>query len=68
MTFKVGDVVRLNSGGPEMTVSHADADPITDGKVWLAWFNGSSICNTAFWPSCLTLVKSVKPEDDEGVT
>ncbi|OJX65817.1 DUF2158 domain-containing protein [Magnetospirillum sp. 64-120] len=37
MAFKVGDIVQLKSGGPEMTVVTVDQD----GKgVWAAWFAG----------------------------
>ena len=32
-TFKVGDVVRLNSGGPAMTVSDQDKEMVT-----VSWF------------------------------
>jgi uncharacterized protein YodC (DUF2158 family) len=34
MTFKVGDVVVLNSGGPEMTVEALSGD-----RVVCCWFN-----------------------------
>jgi uncharacterized protein YodC (DUF2158 family) len=32
--FKAGDVVRLKSGGPKMTVTGMDAE-----KVWVSWFD-----------------------------
>lgn len=34
--FQVGDVVRLKSGGPKMTVSMID----NDGLVHVKWFDG----------------------------
>lgn len=37
--FKVGDVVRLNSGGPFMTVTYIDEE---DGKVYVEWFGSDT--------------------------
>lgn len=39
-TFKVGDVVRLKSGGPDMTVTNVgkESGMLT---VWCAWFVGT---------------------------
>ena len=38
-TLKVGDVVRLKSGGPKMTVTQVGTDSITELlTVWCAWF------------------------------
>jgi uncharacterized protein YodC (DUF2158 family) len=36
MDWKVGDKVRLKSGGPAMTVTGADST-----QVWLTWFNAN---------------------------
>ena len=36
MSFKVGDVVRLKTGGPEMTVEAADAKDADVICTWLA--------------------------------
>jgi uncharacterized protein YodC (DUF2158 family) len=37
--FKAGDVVRIKSGGPAMTV----INPLTQGKeVWCGWWNSKS--------------------------
>lgn len=49
--FKVGDVVRLKSGGPKMTVSH-----IKDGNVWCTWFVGETDPKNAYFkPEMLAL-------------
>ena len=34
MTFQVGDVVKLKSGGEAMTI-----DEISDGEAYCVWFN-----------------------------
>lgn len=43
MAIKKGDVVRLKSGGPQMTVSQYPVETIDkkviDGKVECEWFN-----------------------------
>jgi uncharacterized protein YodC (DUF2158 family) len=44
-TFKVGDVVRLKSGSPQMTVTEA-----RDGQVWTAWFIGAE-SKTGYFPA-----------------
>jgi uncharacterized protein YodC (DUF2158 family) len=38
--FNVGDVVRLKSGGPRMTVTECDLDNFDVMTVWCAWFEG----------------------------
>jgi uncharacterized protein YodC (DUF2158 family) len=44
--FKVGDVVRLKSGGPGMTVTGAD-----EKSVWTSWYNTTKAeIATAFLP------------------
>jgi len=38
-TFQVGDVVRLKSGSPKMTVTQVGEDALTGShSVWCAWF------------------------------
>lgn len=37
--FKIGDVVKLKSGGPNMTVTDTDLDP--GESYWCQWFAGS---------------------------
>jgi uncharacterized protein YodC (DUF2158 family) len=39
MAFKVGDVVRLKSGGPRMTVESISKDEMTRGTIWCVWFD-----------------------------
>lgn len=61
--FNVGDVVRLKSGGPEMTifiVSEGSSRPI-----YCSWFNGATILHhgddsklTGFKPEMLDLVRA----------
>lgn len=46
-TFKIGDVVRLKSGGPPMTVTRLDADDI----VRCAWFPDDQDTKNTFFPS-----------------
>lgn len=58
MEFKVGNTVRLKSGGPEMTVSEVEAR-----KVHATWFNrqdGSySASFAAFKPEMLELISDL---------
>jgi uncharacterized protein YodC (DUF2158 family) len=42
--FQPGDVVRLKSGGPKMTVSKVD----DDGSLRCKWFDGSTLCEETF--------------------
>jgi uncharacterized protein YodC (DUF2158 family) len=42
MTFKVGDVVQLKSGGPDMTVAEASSVGDKD-HVWCQWFGGRKL-------------------------
>lgn len=49
-TIKVGDVVFLNSGSPELTVEN-----ITDGFVKCIWFNCGEAESGVFNVACLTL-------------
>jgi uncharacterized protein YodC (DUF2158 family) len=43
MDFKIGDVVKLKSGGPKMTVS-----TIKDGEVWCTWFEDDKLARP-YW-------------------
>lgn len=44
MTFKVGDVVRLNSGGPIMTVQEVEGAD----QVFCVWFDKTKQCHGRF--------------------
>jgi len=41
-TFKAGDVVRLKSGGPDMTIQFIENDTLRNNKtiVYCSWFEG----------------------------
>lgn len=61
MSLHIGDVVRLKSGGPAMTViaSSGRAEP---GVVECAWFDRSQTCATAsFPPRALELMTLPQP-------
>lgn len=52
--FKMGDKVRLNSGGPLMTVQK---NPDVNGWVEVTWFgHGDHPLHAAFPEACLNLV------------
>ena len=56
MSFNVGDVVRLKSGGPAMTVVYT-----TEGnKVTVNWYNGSGFSQQVF---PIAALDPVNPED-----
>lgn len=49
MSIKVGDVVRLNSGGPDMTVN-AKSNPLGGRESWeCVWFDDESHLHTGFF-------------------
>lgn len=52
--FKRGDIVRLNSGGPEMVVAdcHEQNGPVCN----CMWFVFMELTNAEFPEACLTLV------------
>lgn len=50
-SFKEGDVVRLKSGGPKMTVTHVDASRICS----CAWFSGAAVHRSEFFAGALKL-------------
>ena len=44
--FKVGDIVKLKSGGPDMTVQSVPADP--ERPLTCQWFAGKKLENGRF--------------------
>jgi uncharacterized protein YodC (DUF2158 family) len=48
-TYKPGDIVKLKSGGPNMTVTHIHAD----GDLVCQWFAGSKLSRGAFNPGSI---------------
>lgn len=57
MDFKVGDVVVLKSGSPQMTVVNPD------GKVAkLIWFNNGEFPTVELPITCLALVEPIAPK------
>lgn len=53
----VGDVVRLRSGGPAMTVQ----DPEENGEFWCSWFYEGNLFSQDFPATCLTPAKEEQP-------
>jgi uncharacterized protein YodC (DUF2158 family) len=61
-TVRVGDKVRLNSGGPEMTVTGFSPR----GNAWCEWESESERWKEhSFPPACLTLVMEPQRERRE---
>jgi uncharacterized protein YodC (DUF2158 family) len=52
-SLMVGDIVRLNSGSPDMTVVSSAMGGV-DTEVW--WFVGSDLCKSVFPPACLARI------------
>lgn len=48
-TWKVGDTVKLKSGGPMMTVD----ETLEDGRVRVKWFDGPTLREEIFQPEVL---------------
>jgi uncharacterized protein YodC (DUF2158 family) len=57
MEFKVGDVVRLNSGGPEMTVVLVAEKKFSHGGIAIVvactWFEGKRLKEGEFKPETI---------------
>jgi len=59
--FKPGDVVRLKSGGPNMTVtSHGDKIKFFRGQIFCQWFVGTKLEKGHFSPDVLILVDELE--------
>jgi len=68
MRWKIGDVVRLKSGGPSMTLQAI----VPSGGVVCSWFDGGKLTSQSFAPEALVeasqpevKVTSVKPDKGE---
>jgi uncharacterized protein YodC (DUF2158 family) len=55
--FKPGDVVRLKSGGPKMTVDQVGDDQFQHRMVWCDWIEGNKKFTETFPPTSLELSK-----------
>lgn len=56
--YKIGDIVRLKSGGPRMTVNQI----YDSGNVYCQWFAGNKLNSGGFEPNT---IYHVKDEDEE---
>ena len=57
VTPKVGDVVQVKSGGPEMTVSSQGTGPYV-GQLYCVWMDGNGKkCTGSFDPATLKVVR-----------
>jgi uncharacterized protein YodC (DUF2158 family) len=54
--FKLGDVVRLNSGGPPMTVEDSAGSSSEEGKIRCEWFLRDKLHHEDFHKDCITLL------------
>lgn len=52
-SFQVGDVVRLKSGGPAMTVENTGKDGVGKPYVRCTWFNDATKASESFAPAAL---------------
>ncbi|WP_241303039.1 YodC family protein [Burkholderia stabilis] len=52
--FKTGDIVKLRSGGPDMTIH----DSASDGEYKCQWFAGKKLESGWFRPEALQRVES----------
>ena len=66
-TFKPGDIVKLKSGGPDMTVTEVDTTKDPDKPITYyvcEWFSGKKVESHSFEATSLDLVK--KNDQQEG--
>ena len=56
MAFKVGDIVKLKSGGPLMTVTNPNGTVNGVAVVSCAWFDHAKPCANLFPPDSLEIV------------
>jgi len=58
--FKEGDIVKIRSGGPDMTVKSISN---IDGELICQWFSGSKLQSGYFDPESLVKVEEGKPKE-----
>jgi uncharacterized protein YodC (DUF2158 family) len=64
LAFKVGDIVQLKSGGPDMTVGELDTAMGTQREiVRCKWFGGRKLESGSFAPESLILSSEVEKKD-----
>jgi len=62
LIFEVGDVVRLNSGSPDLTVSHVGLGPYGDDNVQVTWYDDDGTRRIGDFPDvCLKPVNTLSP-------
>lgn len=68
MSFKIGDVVGLKSGGTNMTVTNPAAGGVApfDSQVACSWFDGKRFRKEVFPPDALERRKSDQEIADES--
>jgi uncharacterized protein YodC (DUF2158 family) len=66
MTFNVGDIVQLKSGGPDMTVTRIGASA-GEPMLWCTWFDGTKDAYGLFPPNALKAPLQL-PEALKGIS
>lgn len=62
MKFKPGDIVRLKSGGPDMTIvkSEFNVEELHNGYFYTTWFAGKKQERSSFHEDTIVLVEDDK--------
>lgn len=63
--MKIGDVVRLNSDGPYMTVTLVAASRISDAMITCSWFKDGEVQFHTFPDGALTLKETILQQNKE---
>lgn len=63
MSFEVGDIVRLKSGGPRMTVT-STGDYLGTPSVWCSWFTGNTHESEVFASGAVEVVQADDPRQN----
>lgn len=61
MSYEPGDVVRLNSGSPDLTVEYIGNGPRGEDDVRVVWYDGGDIKTDNFPMVCLNPVNTLSP-------